>query len=525
MLNHRSILTQAAAMFDLRALFRKKPSGFLSNVKDVDTWLQGLRRIDEYEAQKQVIAALAGFMKSRDPLSKERLKVLMHLDQTSQLFQKKLTETYTHHQHELKRAEEVLWQSEITLYGQLAHAYQQFIHEIVSQHGKSDLGRYLPTITARALHYYAQRIKWGYFRRESIQPAMWKRLHKYYLMCEGSHYDLDEVELNNKQLTTCHDEYMRILLLDMVKPMDLPPLQVAMIDHWLDHWSHLVALERDCDPETHMHCVDLATGVGARKLLEEMHGPSLRCWSMADLYVQVRKSRAGLSAGDWSEHVELGDDCVLPDCIDLLDYVARYWIRPEAARRQSRAPVEDRMMEMACGVSAIYACLQPKQEPSGHKIPFEHWAVQDESDGGYGLVEARLTERAQEGKLVLVKPTGHDEAWEIGVVRWKKDSESGMPALGVERMSDNPKQVELTVVEGDGQVIKALFLPKLYQRDIASSLILQTPDFREGQVLDMHYRNNVIRIRLAEVVDNSEEWVRVHFTVQGNRPQANIAAR
>lgn len=505
-------------MFDFRTLFRKKPSGFLFNVKAVDKWLHTLRQEDEYEAQKQVIDALASFLKSREPLTKERLKVLMHLDETSQVFQKNLGETYLHHQHELKRAEDALWKSMTTLYAQLAHSYQLFIHEIVAQRGRSEFSRYLQTITARTLHYYAQGVKWGYFHQEPVQPVMWKRLHKYYLMCEGSHFAASEVALNSKRLTTCGNEYMQILLLDMVKPMTLPPIQIEMVDHWLDHWSHLVMLERDCDLETHMHCVDLSTGVGARKLLEEMHGTNLRCWSMADLYLQIRKSRSGLTEGDWNEHVELGDDCVLPDCIDLLDYVARYWIRPEAARRQYRAPVEDRMMEMACGVGAIYSCLKPAEEQSGHKIPFEHWSVQDESEGGYGLVEARPTERAREGKLVLVKPTGHDSAWEIGVVRWKKNTETGMPSLGVERLSDNPKQVELTLAgDGESHVIKALFLPKLYQRDIDSSLILPASDYNESQLLDMHYRNNVIQIRLTEVVDNSEEWVRVHFAVMGKR--------
>jgi hypothetical protein len=317
---------------------------------------------------------------------------------------------------------------------------------------------------------------------------------------------------------------MHILLLDMIKPMTLKPPQLERVDRWLDRWAALVELDRDCDPDTHMHCVDLSTGAGARKLLEDMHSPALRCWSMADIYLQIRKARASLSEGDGSEHVELGEDCVVPDCIELLDYVARYWIRPEAARRLHRAPVEDKMMEMACGVGAIYSCLQPDDKRCG-KIPFEHWAVLDESEGGYGLVEARHTERAQEGKLVLVKPSGHDGCWEIGVVRWKKDSESGLPALGIERLSDAPKQVTLMPTDESGaEAIKSIFLPKLYQRDIDSSLILRTPDYRDGRLLDMHYRNNIFRIRLIEVVDSGEEWVRAHFDLLGNsRDQAKTA--
>ncbi len=505
-------------MFNLFTLFSKKQTGVLNNLKAADQWLLTLHQEDEYEAQKQIAEGLAGFLKSQEAPSKERLKVLMHLDESSQVFQHKLGSAYFHHQADLKRAEDAMWKSMSTLFSQFAHAYQQFIREIVAKRGKTEFSRYLPTITARALRYYGQSIKWGYFHKEAVQPVMWKRLHKYYQMSEESRFAGTEVSLDSKRLSSCSNEYLHILLLDMIKPMTLKPSQLERVDRWLDRWAPLVELDRDCDPDTHMHCVDLSTGAGARKLLQEMHSPTLRCWSMADLYLQIRKSRASLSEGEWSEHVELGEDCIVPDCIDLLDYVARYWIRPEAARRLHRAPVEDRMMEMACGVGAIYSCLQTSDKDCGQKIPFEHWAVQDESEGGYGLVEARHTERAQEGKLVLVKPSGHNGSWEIGVVRWKKDGESGLPALGVERLSDDPKQVTLTAVENsEGQAIKSVFLPKLYQRDIDSSLILQTPDYRDGRQLDMHYRNNIFRIRLTEVVDSGEEWVRAHFTVLGNR--------
>ena len=505
-------------MFNILTLFRKNPHRFLGNARATDEWLTTLKEEDEYEGQKKLNLVLADYVKGKGPLSRERLKVLMRLDESSQVFQKSLARTFFHHPTGFSHAEDALWKSVASLYSHLARGYELFARDIAARRGKSECSRYLPTVTARALHYYAQSIKWGYFRQEPVQPAMWRRLHKYYLMCESAHFAAREVSLGNGVTTTCGNEYVQILLLDIIKPMALKPAQTELVDHWLDLWSHLVRLERDCDVRTHMHCVDLSTGVGARKLLPEMHGASLRCWSMVDLYMQIRKSRTGLSEGEWSEHVALGDQCVLPDCINLLDYVARYWIRPEAARRQFRAPVEDKMVQMACGVGAIHSCLRP-EERAGRHIPYEHWAVQDESEGGYGLVEARPTERAGEGKLVLVKPPGPDGTWEIGVVRWKKDTESGLPALGIERLSDDPKQVHLVPAEegGEGKEIRALFLPKLYQRDIDSSLILQAPDYREGRTLEMHYRNNLFHIRLTEVVDNGEDWIRVHFAVLGNR--------
>jgi hypothetical protein len=362
---------------------------------------------------------------------------------------------------------------------------------------------------------------------------MWKRLHKLLILAESSGFAATEVKLASGRQTNCTAEYMHILLLDMVKPAALRAQQIHLVDGWLESWRHSVQLERNCDLQTHMHCVDLSTGTGARKLLEGMESGKLRCWSMAGIYGLLRKVRNDLAEGRTDGELKLGTHWRAEEYVQLLDYVARYWIRPEAARKLERSE-SGRVVEMACGVGAIHRCLQHADDaaPEIHEksIPYEHWAVENESVGGYGLIEARASEKAEEGKLVCVKPAGNSAEWEIGVIRWMKNAESGQPELGIEKLSNSPKHVKLSPTKpgqlpGAGEIapIKAVFLPKIYERDVDSSIIFLAPEYTPGASFDMTYRQNIFRIRLSEALDTGDDWVRVKFEILGNRPLPKTA--
>jgi hypothetical protein len=270
-----------------------------------------------------------------------------------------------------------------------------------------------------------------------------------------------------------------------------------------------------------MHCVDLSSGSTVRKLVEGMNGDNLRCWGMADLYVHIRKLRFELTQGGdvGSLRVE-GVPAAVQDYMALLDHLSKHWIRPRNARNQERNASVSKAVEMACGVDAVRTCLHSGAAgEAGDKesVSIEHWAVENESGSGYGLLEAKPPEKPEFGKLVCVKQAGDAGKWEVGVVRWKKES-FGPPALGIEKLSEDPKHVELCLAdEADNTRISAVFLPKWYGREVDSSLILQAPDYAAGSLLDMYYRNNVFRIRLTEVVDVTEEWVRVKFDLLGHR--------
>lgn len=507
-------------MFDLLKFLRHKEAGLLESVPRSGMRLGKPNPQNECDSLKALVDALTAFGAKAEPFSRERLKTLMRLDESSQGLQRSLGRKYLEGVDEPAESRDALLKTVAALSAQLANGYRGLCREIVAKRDGGVGRKYLPLVVARTLNYLAAAVKWGYFRQEEVQPAMWKRLHKFHLFAESTGFAGAQISLASGRVTTCADEYIRILLLDMVRPAGLKPFQIELAAGWLEEWAPLVKLEKSCDTGSHLHCVDLLSGSGAKKLVEGMKSDNLRCWGMADLYVHIRKLRVDLAQGEDMDGLQVeGVPATAQDCMTLLDHLSKHWIRPKSARSQERIPSANKVVEMACGVDAVRSCLHSGAGEVGDEegVPIEHWAVENESAGGYGLLEAKPPEKPEFGKLVCVKQAGDTGRWEVGVVRWKKES-SGPPTLGIEKLSEDPKHVELCLAdEADSARISAVFLPKWYDREVDSSLILQAPDYAAGSLLDMHYRNNVFRIRLTEVVDVTEEWVRVKFDLLGHR--------
>jgi len=173
-----------------------------------------------------IVNALNLFNSSTEPLNRERLKVLMRLDESCQGLQSSLCRQYLKNQKALKHAEQALWKEIFALYWHLAHGYQAFLREIVSNRGESELGDELPLITTRAMHYFGMEVKWRYFHQEAMAPNMWRRLHKMYRISESANFTGERVELADGTATTCGDEYLQILLLDLLTPTSLKLMEI-----------------------------------------------------------------------------------------------------------------------------------------------------------------------------------------------------------------------------------------------------------------------------------------------------------
>lgn len=196
-------------MFNIRSLLKKDTVASETSVLDTKRWITELPQNNEFEAQRMVTQALHAFLKSDAPLSRERLKVLLQLDQSSHDLQQDLCQQYLKSPEHLKQGEQALWKAIYSMYWLLAHAYQAFIKDHIQKNGKSDTAPYQSLITARALRYFRMEIKWRYFRHEPIEPAMWRRLHKLYQLSELGNFTETPVKFSDRSsnTTTCKAEY------------------------------------------------------------------------------------------------------------------------------------------------------------------------------------------------------------------------------------------------------------------------------------------------------------------------------
>ena len=81
-------------MFDFLTLGRRIPQDPLANLKAVTLWMKELPLGDVYAAHDKVVRGLVEFNEAEKPLTRERLQVLMHIDETAREMQQSLCQQY-----------------------------------------------------------------------------------------------------------------------------------------------------------------------------------------------------------------------------------------------------------------------------------------------------------------------------------------------------------------------------------------------------------------------------------------------
>jgi hypothetical protein len=514
-------------MLDLLYFFRKKQNDPVSDVYSAKRWISTLPLQDEYQAHRMIVNALNMFNANTEPLTRERLKVLKRLDDSSQALQESLSRQYLKNRGNNDNLDQTLWKEVFALYWHLAHGYQAFVRASLKGREAEAISSYRPLVTARALHNFSMEIRWRYFQQERAQPNMWKRLNKFFRVAESNGYLAGTVKMDGGSKTsTCQREYAKIVLLDMLNPTSLHPRQIVQVANWLENWSEKVSFVARADFDHHTHYVDLSEAAGAIRLKNVVSGDKIRFFSVNEVLKEVSRLRDGLSKGELPERLGLGMNCRTPECIGLLDQIANLWLRETPARVYPRKAGE-KISEVVCGIDAIVASMETPgaaETKGAEPIIPEEWTSENTSDNGCGIkIDAGVCKDAAIGKLVALRPENATGRMVIGAIRWMSSIEPGRLAMGIEKFSEAPRLVELHHLDGDKEqgkrleVTKALFLPKVDDVGIASSLILPSSEAVSGRLLDLYDKNIIYKVRLVATLEKSGEWARARFDILGRR--------
>jgi len=111
-------------------------------------------------------------------------------------------------------------------------------------------------------------------------------------------------------------------------------------------------------------------------------------------------------------------------------------------------------------------------------------------------------------------------------IRWNRQ-EDGQYLVGTQRLSRHPKRVEIyseTDVPGATcDKTWALFLPMTHPDQGVSNLLIPRTHYRLGAPLMLRDGDTVYRLRLGEVQESHEGWLRVGMDVVGREQFAAAA--
>ena len=545
---------------------KKSEEDPLSDLKTVSRWMQELPAGDIYTAQEQVVQSLIQFNHAGLAMSKERLQVLMHLDEQARDMQYSLCLQYLRNPRMSKVIESRLWTAIHAFYWEVTRGYHSFVMDFVAHPGGSKIQPMIPLIAARALRGFADIFKWRYFRYERVEEKLWQRMHNLYRIAEFDSFQGNRFKLydNDYKPSSCVDEYIQALLLSPLGTGSLTPKQLEMIDQWLDHWSVHSNLDSQYDPSRHFFFVDFAQGHPLKRIRDQITPESgqrfLNIQALLDHITQVEEQ---LRTGTPPATLGLGEDFRLPDGYDLLHYASNEWapVNDRDRRIAPREPVAghcevlrdlpnichrlEQEQEIVDGAHAqhqlspeeildikLYGFVTERtkstlfQRSQSHRdLSAEQWSMHDRSETGIGiLVKNEDSEWVKVGKLLAMRldPAHH---WLVGIVRRLTRTPQDMRKIGVQTFDSKPVQVFLDQeastaplsysVDDTGFDNAPPIQAVIFEGEQPENLIiLEGSRYAHGRHYRLREPKGMHRIRLDSVRDKGDGWIMATFTFQ-----------
>jgi hypothetical protein len=540
------------------------PNDPLSSLQAVTRWTENLAVGNALKAQNEILLEVKRFNDEDAPLTKERLLILMLLDEKSQFTQSVLRRQYLRNPRMSRTVESQLWHTIYHLIWEVLRAYHNYIIDYARNPGKSRLKAMMPIITLRALRGFHQVIKWRNVRYLHPGEKTWSRLHQLYQVAETQ--DFHQTRLlaypDDAHESTCEGEYLHTLMLEQANSGSLYPRQIDLIDSWIAGWRDKLQVERSLDMDRHVLAVDLTKDRGARRVRNNTPELSMRYWSTHELLERLRGMQSELRAGVAPARLGLTEDVRVTESLELLDHLLRQWA-PLSAREQRRAPRKSvkKIVEIVHGLPAIIGHIKETDAHSEHShdansyrvdeiedvsvygfvtnrtlnrtsyafapkaqaSDIERWVMEDESECGYGTtIETKDKDWLRIGALVGIRA---DKAagWSLGVVRRLSRLNEAESSVGIEILRGKPVDLFLYkqdaseyTVNGSRNSASAME-GLLFDDPGIPSIIIDPAHYQRHGIVEYRLLQEESSIQLEDLIDNGEGWVRVAISRLGQR--------
>lgn len=480
---------------------RRKPDeeSVFDSLASVHNWLNALPAESDYETFQALVEGLERFNAENVEANAERLKVLMAIEKAGLPLQSRVAEQYIQviNQPSLRLGRQTLRRKSWAFWSLLAVAWTNMLKHAYKGPAHIELKPWRVEIATRALRYTGQAMRWGYHRSELPGEAAWQRVQKIYRLVERGGYDKTAVTLNARE-TSCAREYSLVVLLGLTNPVGYKAQEIEAIAQMLDSFADLPLPQSYFEPARHTHAIDLSVYEGAFALNgNQPAGERPRYFDLAPLVEHLQSL-------DPQSNSENGEG--------LPHQIAGLISRGILCRSRQRTRRFGRVL-VASGVANIMAALLGTQYGKPHK-GLERWTLRDESTEGmgFGLEESTVMPH---GRLVAVSSNLSENTWQLLAIRWNQKV-GGQLLVGAQRLSRHPKRVEISFAPEAGAAKAAthgVLLPTGDSGQSESNLLMPQTYYRAGARMMLRDGDVIYGVRLGQVHESHERWVRVGLDV------------
>lgn len=435
------------------------------------------------------------------------------------------------------------------LHMEMAYGYKGCLQDLEKQRRRWGKKSLRAQALVRALHYLGEVLLHSYQVYMPYPPEVWREIHAIYQYAAG--HDLAQEVLDTPApvatKTTLSHEYLRILLLGLNNPYQLPQGECRQVQRFLYQWS-AKAEPKDtltAAPSAGYFLIDPATDsppIPFPRDVTFQPGQGLRLLDAVELLRSIQFFIQRLQQGDSARVLSLGIDCLDSVCLDMLQRMMRSWgqlPRRQYSRIQRSGPafvcagipalhffaggqkpfappaviarreipddrvilpvhIEEDITREVKADEGFIALDEPvvvgpmpmaERESSvtlGEAFRVDRWQIKDTAPKGLQLVRFGSSHTyVRVGDAVGIQQMDEIGRWSAGVVRWMKSPEAGSLEMGIELLASGVKPVAVAPVPNpEGRDYQpALLLPAIEALRRPATLLLPRGVFAPGSNL------------------------------------------
>ena len=544
-----------------------KPGGDsqpLQTERTASAWFRQLPTADAIGRQLHVIRALGALSR---PLEFEIVAPVAFLDAELGADRGQLIAQYIDAADVSGGVAERIWHAAYDLCGAFITAYAKLLDQALANRADARWRRETPRLAARLLHYYGTDAKLRALKGERWIPAKWMEVHRRYrraieLGIERAPIAPDQAGAG-ATARTIEQEYISVLLIQLVNIGTLAPSQLAWTLAQLRAWSGELALEMN-PRDSCSFLVDLEGRKGlARRRGDDEPGEMLRYLDTGPLTPQIERGIAALRVAAVAEAESVRSFNL--QCIAVLEKL-RAMVSPDTVRAVSREPraAVSYEAEVRIGLARILQHLPPSDmrnaafdvgvapggtdaeavaagahaaaagpgaggaapvAPATRYAEVVTWRVQNRSNSGLRITATgTVTEGIALGALVAIRPRNGGD-WVLGVVRRmvkgtteKVDAGVAVIALRFAAITVHGRRqaredmgfvVDGVDVSTIGERFDALYLPppsRPKQPLAARSLVIPTSEYADGRGIVVVTAGTVYAVVMRELLERQADW-------------------
>jgi hypothetical protein len=542
--------------------FGKAPKDPLADAKTAERWLTSFPASDPLAVHAALLVELGALTERDARRAPGRLEAVFHLDVQTEALRKSLTAQYLEHGNRSTRVESQLWQALFDLTQGFLLCYQAFEREISQYPQNNKWQLLLPQLIARQIIHQGLDAKIRLYRYEQWIPARWVDLHAHFQMACTAQIERQPVAvLAGGVLTTIEQEYLRVLLLQLMNAGNLSPRHVEWVADQLSEWCAPLRLNIESSTVTSFY-VDLGSRTGLKR-----RGPQPLEGRV--LFLDTRPLHAVLMQNVVMLEQKVRNDPLSEraprraEQLNLLTKLASQ-VDPEfrpVARRGERTNASG-SVDAIVGFAKISGFLRDdevgvfvdsgarpgsfgdtleiatfgrlrnetartlevvRRRLATYAAPGGAWEIRDVSQTGYRLVAPMtIISSMTLGTLTAIRGQG-DALWMLGIVRRMKRLTAERAEIGLQMIANNLVGVELAEqkrgdadysVDGEVPTVSSrrfyglfLSLKKRESESAVQTLIVPAGEYQPGKRLRMSVAKTSNSIAFGRLLEQQPDWI------------------